>query len=214
MMRDPVQGGNQRGLGCSPVSCYACSDIVEPGAGGPCLMATRDEASAPARHTSIQQSHEERPDRHGTDAALSAGQGFRGSKTVYEALGFEKVFDGEVAIFDAGSGGFLLQRYYQKAWAENFMMQIMVGDLDAWWAHIESRIFPGDSARRRPSRRRCSRGDFVSPTWSIRRGSSGISRSAPRMPGTTGEGSFPRRGEDGKGIVRRRPGPGSWGRRH
>ena len=60
------------------------------------------------------------------------------SKHFYEALGFEKVLDGDVAIFQAGSGGFILQRYYQKEWAENFMMQLMVDDLDAWWAHITS----------------------------------------------------------------------------
>jgi uncharacterized glyoxalase superfamily protein PhnB len=58
------------------------------------------------------------------------------SKRFYEALGFDKVLDSEVAIFNAGSGGFILQRYYQKEWAENFMMQLMVDDLDAWWAHI------------------------------------------------------------------------------
>jgi hypothetical protein len=60
------------------------------------------------------------------------------SRRFYEALGFEKIFDDEVAIFDAGSGGFILQRYFQEDWAANFMMQLMVDDLDAWWAHIES----------------------------------------------------------------------------
>jgi predicted enzyme related to lactoylglutathione lyase len=60
------------------------------------------------------------------------------SKRFYEMLGFEKVLDGEVAIFKAGSGGFILQRFYQKEWAENFMMQLMVDDLDAWWAHINT----------------------------------------------------------------------------
>lgn len=63
-------------------------------------------------------------------------QDFDLSKRFYEALGFERVLDGEVAIFKAGSGGFILQRFYQKEWAENFMMQLMVDDLDAWWAHI------------------------------------------------------------------------------
>ena len=63
---------------------------------------------------------------------------FETSKRFYEALGFEKTLDGEVAIFMAGSGGFILQRYYQKEWAENFMMQIVVDDLDAWWSHIQS----------------------------------------------------------------------------
>jgi uncharacterized glyoxalase superfamily protein PhnB len=60
------------------------------------------------------------------------------SKAFYETLGFDKVLDSEVAIFNAGSGGFILQRYYQKDWAENFMMQLMVDDLDAWWTHIQS----------------------------------------------------------------------------
>ena len=60
------------------------------------------------------------------------------SKRFYEALRFEKVLDSEVAIFNAGSGGFILQRYFQEDWAGNFMMQLMVDDLDAWWAHIES----------------------------------------------------------------------------
>jgi len=63
---------------------------------------------------------------------------FELSKRFYEAIGFEKVLDGDVAIFKAGSGGFILQRYYQKEWAENFMMQLMVDDLDAWWTHISS----------------------------------------------------------------------------
>ncbi len=58
------------------------------------------------------------------------------SKRFYEALGFAKSLDGDVAIFNAGSGGFILQRHYQKEWAENFMMQLMVDDLDAWWQHI------------------------------------------------------------------------------
>ncbi|MGA9566088.1 MAG: VOC family protein [Candidatus Korobacteraceae bacterium] len=59
------------------------------------------------------------------------------SKKFYEALGFQKLLDGDVAIFSAGSGGFILQRYYQEDWAKNCMMQLMVDDLDAWWTHIE-----------------------------------------------------------------------------
>jgi len=65
------------------------------------------------------------------------------SKRFYETLGFEKVFDGEVAIFNVGSGGFILQNYYQKGWAENFMMQLMVDDLDAWWEHVSALDLPG-----------------------------------------------------------------------
>ena len=68
---------------------------------------------------------------------------FELSKAFYEALGFEKLLDGDVAIFRAGTGGFILQRRFQKEWAGNFMMQLMVDDLDAWWAHIEALDLPG-----------------------------------------------------------------------
>lgn len=60
------------------------------------------------------------------------------SRRFYEALGFEKTLDDEVAIFSAGSGGFILQRHFQDDWAANFMMQLMVDDLAGWWTHIES----------------------------------------------------------------------------
>jgi catechol 2,3-dioxygenase-like lactoylglutathione lyase family enzyme len=64
------------------------------------------------------------------------------SKNFYETLGFEKLLDGDVAIFRADSGGFILQPYYEKDWAENFMMQLMVDDLDAWWGHIDALDLP------------------------------------------------------------------------
>ena len=61
------------------------------------------------------------------------------SRAFYERLGFEKLLDGDdVAIFQIGSTSFLLQKRFEKAWAENCMMQLMVDDLDAWWEHIES----------------------------------------------------------------------------
>jgi len=64
------------------------------------------------------------------------------SKKFYETIGFEKLLDGEVAIFRAGSSSFILQRFYQKDLAENFVMQLMVDDLDAWWTHIEGLDLP------------------------------------------------------------------------
>ncbi len=67
---------------------------------------------------------------------------FELSKRFYEALGFTKVLDDEVAIFRIGASGFVLQNYFQKDWAENFMMQLMVDDLDAWWTHLSSLDLP------------------------------------------------------------------------
>lgn len=64
------------------------------------------------------------------------------SKRFYEALGFTKILDGEVAIFRMGRSTFILQNYYQKEWAENFMMQLVVDDLDSWWRHVSSLALP------------------------------------------------------------------------
>jgi uncharacterized glyoxalase superfamily protein PhnB len=64
------------------------------------------------------------------------------SKSFYEALGFTQLLDSEVAIFSAGSGGFILSPQPDHTW-ENCMMQLMVDDLDAWWAHIEALDLPG-----------------------------------------------------------------------
>jgi catechol 2,3-dioxygenase-like lactoylglutathione lyase family enzyme len=68
---------------------------------------------------------------------------FELSKRFYEALGFEKRLDADVAVFRVGRGEFLLQAYYQKDWADNFMMQLMVDDLDAWWSLIQALDLPG-----------------------------------------------------------------------
>jgi uncharacterized glyoxalase superfamily protein PhnB len=68
---------------------------------------------------------------------------FPRSKAFYEALGFVNELDtDDVVIFRIGASSFLLQRHYQKDWAENFMMQLMVDDLDAWWEHLVSLDLP------------------------------------------------------------------------
>lgn len=64
------------------------------------------------------------------------------SKRFYETLGFTKVLDGDVVLFQIGASSFILQNYFQKDWAGNFMMQLMVDDLDAWWTHIVSLDLP------------------------------------------------------------------------
>jgi uncharacterized glyoxalase superfamily protein PhnB len=63
---------------------------------------------------------------------------FAASKSFYEKIGFKKLLDADVAIFELGGSSFILQNYFKKEWAENCMMQLMVDDLDAWWMHIEA----------------------------------------------------------------------------
>lgn len=68
---------------------------------------------------------------------------FERSKRFYEALGFAQELDApDVAIFRIGASSFLLQRYFQQQWAENSMMQLMVDDLEAWWARIRALELP------------------------------------------------------------------------
>ena len=64
---------------------------------------------------------------------------FELSKEFYVALGWKVEWsDDELALLELAGCRFYLQRYFVKEWAENFMMQLMVDDLDAWWAHIQS----------------------------------------------------------------------------
>lgn len=68
---------------------------------------------------------------------------FVASKRFYAALGFVLELDApDVAILRLGSSSFLLQKHYQKDWAQNFMMQLLVDDLDAWWQRIVSLDLP------------------------------------------------------------------------
>ena len=109
------------------------------------------------------------------------------SKRFYETLGFDKILDSDVAIFKAGSGGFILQRYYQKDWAENFMMQLMVDDLDAWWEHINTLDLPGTFGVSPPKPPAISHGGFGLRTWWIRAACCGTLRSAAKAPYKTSE---------------------------
>lgn len=57
----------------------------------------------------------------------------------YVELGFEKGHDdGQIAIFRLGGAGFILQNYQWPSAGENYMLQLAVDDIDAWWTHIEA----------------------------------------------------------------------------
>ncbi len=77
---------------------------------------------------------------------------FELSARFYEALGFVPGdADPDVRYYGRGGSGFLLQNFYVKAWANNFMMAMHVPDLDAWWAEVEALVdsgeFPGVRAK-------------------------------------------------------------------
>ena len=70
--------------------------------------------------------------------AFVPAKDFELSQRFYQDLGFERLWgNDQVAQFQAGGFRFLLQNFYVRAWAENFMMSLAVDDADAWWRHIE-----------------------------------------------------------------------------
>ncbi len=59
---------------------------------------------------------------------------FAVSKSFYQALGFTLTHeDGSIALLKTGSFSFILQNYYQKDFAENCVIQMLVRDADSWW---------------------------------------------------------------------------------
>ena len=63
---------------------------------------------------------------------------FHLSKQFYMDLGFSMASEGGgIAYFHFEHVSFLLQDFCAEALAENFMMHILVEDVDAWWSHVQ-----------------------------------------------------------------------------
>lgn len=59
------------------------------------------------------------------------------SKQFYKDLGFAMASEGGgVAYFHLGHASFLLQDFCAEDMAENFMMYLLVEDVDAWWTKV------------------------------------------------------------------------------
>jgi predicted lactoylglutathione lyase len=55
------------------------------------------------------------------------------SKRFYIDLGFTVAWSSEdLTYLHAGKSSFLLSKFYQKEFAENLMMHLLVEDVDAW----------------------------------------------------------------------------------
>ena len=57
---------------------------------------------------------------------------FETSTSFYRALGFEVNNDDDVRHCSSGDAAFLLQDFYVRAWANNFMMAMHVDDAQSW----------------------------------------------------------------------------------
>lgn len=60
------------------------------------------------------------------------------ARQFYFDLGFRLNWSNDqVAEFELGGFRFLLQNFHVPQHSENFMMQMLVADVDVWWRHIE-----------------------------------------------------------------------------
>jgi catechol 2,3-dioxygenase-like lactoylglutathione lyase family enzyme len=77
---------------------------------------------------------------------------FEKSLRFYVDLGFNahRLGDG-LASMELGQFGFLLQDYHVEAFAGNFMMHLLVNDVDRWWKRIEALDLAGKYGVRPPS---------------------------------------------------------------
>jgi catechol 2,3-dioxygenase-like lactoylglutathione lyase family enzyme len=72
--------------------------------------------------------------------AFVPARDFALSKRFYEDLGFTiKWSSDDLAYVQHGNASFLLQNFYVPEHAGNFMMHVLVEDVDAWWRQVQTR---------------------------------------------------------------------------
>lgn len=70
--------------------------------------------------------------------AFVPAKDFELSKQFYKDLGFTMASEGGgIAYFHFGHVSFLLQDFCAESFAENFMMHILVEDVQSWWGHVQ-----------------------------------------------------------------------------
>lgn len=84
------------------------------------------------------QAQKSMPNLHVTEIkAFVPAKDFELSKQFYKDIGFTMASEGGgVAYFHFEHGSFLLQDFCSEGLAENFMMHMLVADVDAWWDKI------------------------------------------------------------------------------
>jgi catechol 2,3-dioxygenase-like lactoylglutathione lyase family enzyme len=69
--------------------------------------------------------------------AFVPSKNFEQSKQFYQDIGFTMASEGGgVAYFHCNTASFLLRDFCAESFAENFMMHILVEDVEAWWNHV------------------------------------------------------------------------------
>lgn len=72
--------------------------------------------------------------------AFVPARDFELSKQFYQDIGFILASDSDgIAYFHHHNVSFLLQNFYVKEFADNFMMHLLVESVDAWWEKLQEK---------------------------------------------------------------------------
>ncbi len=76
--------------------------------------------------------------------AFVPARDFELSQRFYQAVGFERRFaDDDLAYFCAGDCSFLLQRFHVEDHTRNFVMHLLVENVDDWHRHVVEQDIAG-----------------------------------------------------------------------
>lgn len=71
---------------------------------------------------------------------VPSGPAYDESRRLFQDLGFEETWENDgYAGYRNGPAEFILQRFLDRGFAENFMVRLDVPDLDAWWREVEAK---------------------------------------------------------------------------
>ncbi len=74
---------------------------------------------------------------------VPSGSNFDGSKQIFQALGFTINWeDRDYVGFERDGCRFILQRYDQPDFAQNFMLSVRVSDIDEFWREVNEKHLP------------------------------------------------------------------------
>ena len=72
---------------------------------------------------------------------VPSGRDYDSSRRLFADLGFEETWENDgYAGFRNGDAQFILQRFDNQKFAENFMVRLNGPDLDAWWRIVSAKL--------------------------------------------------------------------------
>lgn len=74
---------------------------------------------------------------------VPSGSNFEGSKQLFRELGFTINWDaGDYVGFQKDDCKFILQKFNNKEFAENFMISVKIGSADEFWKEVNEKKLP------------------------------------------------------------------------